>query len=242
MNERDTRAVLFDLDDTLFAHRESVEAGIHAHRAALGGVFATAEPASEFARWNALEEEHYHRYLAGEVDYLEQRRARARAFVAPYGIELDDEAALRWFADYTEHYRTSWTLHADVHACLTALAPRSLGIITNGDLDFQTAKIVGTGLDALIPLGNLIASGEVGVAKPDARIFELAARHSGVEPSQTCYVGDRLHTDAIGAARAGLLGVWIDRPGLATDEQRAEAAREGVAVIRGLAELPALLH
>jgi putative hydrolase of the HAD superfamily len=80
------------------------------------------------------------------------------------------------------------------------------------------------------------------VAKPDARIFELAARHLGVEPSQACYVGDRLHTDAIGAARAGLLGVWIDRPGLATDEQRAEAAHEGVAVIRGLAELPALLR
>ena len=122
-----------------------------------------------------------------------------------------------------------------------ALAPRALGIITNGDLAFQTAKIVGTGLDALIPLGNLIASGEVGVAKPHPGIFELAARHFGVEPRAACYVGDRLHTDAIGATRAGLLGVWIDRRRAATDEQLAEAAREGVPVIHGLAELTALL-
>ncbi|MGN6272720.1 MAG: HAD family hydrolase [Protaetiibacter sp.] len=241
MNSRDIRAVLFDLDDTLFAHRESVEAGILAHRTALGGAFATAEPASEFARWNALEEEHYHRYLAGEVDYLEQRRARARDFVAPYGLELDDEAALRWFADYTDHYRASWTLHDDARACLDALPPRALGIITNGDLDFQTAKIVATGLDALIPLDHVIASGEVGVAKPHPGIFELAARHLGVEPRAACYVGDRLHTDAIGAARAGLLGVWIDRRRTATEEQLAEAAREGVPVIHGLAELTALL-
>ncbi len=241
MTGRRIRAVLFDLDDTLFAHRESVEAGILAHRTALGGAFATAEPASEFARWNALEEQHYHRYLAGEIDYLEQRRARARAFVAPYGVELDDEAALRWFADYTNHYRVSWILHGDVHACLAAIAPRAVGIITNGDLEFQTAKIVATGLDELIPLGNVVASGEVGVTKPDASIFEHAARRLGVSPAEACYVGDRLHTDAIGAARAGLLGVWIDRRGVATERQLAEADREGVPVIRGLAELPALL-
>ena len=235
------RAVLFDLDDTLFAHRESVETGIRAYRAALGGTLAQGEPGAEFARWNALEEEHYHRYLAGEVDFREQRRARARGFVAPYGIELDDEAAEAWFETYLVHYETSWRLHDDVADCIAAIAPRALGIITNGELAFQTAKILGTGLEALIPLENVVASGEVGVAKPDARIFELTADHLGVTTAEACYVGDRLHTDAIGAARAGMLGVLIDRRGVATAEQLAEAAAEGVHVIRSLEELPALL-
>jgi len=235
------RVVLFDLDDTLFAHRESVELGIHAHRTALGGPFAEADPLTEFARWNALEEEHYHRYLAGELDFHGQRRARARGFVAPYGIELDDESAEAWFESYLVEYERSWALHDDVSACFAAIAPRTLGIITNGDLTFQSAKIVGTGLDAEIPLDHVVASGDVGVAKPDARIFELAAERFGASAAEACYVGDRLHTDAIGAARAGLLGVWIDRKGVATDEQRSEAAAEGVPVIRTLAELPALL-
>jgi putative hydrolase of the HAD superfamily len=62
-----------------------------------------------------------------------------------------------------------------------------------------------------------------------------------VTPDDAVYVGDRLHTDAIGAARAGLRGVWIDRTGAATAAQLAEAAAEGVAVIRGLAELPLVL-
>jgi putative hydrolase of the HAD superfamily len=241
VSERRIRAVLFDLDDTLFPHRESVEAGIHAHRAALGGAFAAAEAAAEFARWNALEEEHYHRYLAGEIDFLEQRRARARAFVAPYGIELDDGAAEAWFESYLAHYERTWTLHDDVRPCLAALAPRALGIITNGDLAFQSAKILAIGLDALIPIENVVASAEAGVAKPDARIFALAAERLGAAPAEACYVGDRLHTDAIGATRAGLLGVWIDRRGSATAEQLAEAVAEGVPVIRGLTELVALL-
>ena len=241
MTPRRIRAVLFDLDDTLFAHRESVEAGIHAYRATLGGDIAAATPSAEFARWNALEEEHYHRYLAGEVDWHEQRRARARGFVAPYGLELDDEAAEAWFESYLVHYRESWTLHPDVEPCFAAIAPRELGLITNGELSFQSTKIVGTGLDALIPLDRVVASGEVGVAKPDARIFEIAAELLGVAPAEACYVGDRLRTDAIGAAEAGLLGVWIDRPGVATDAELAAAAAAGAQVIRTLDELPALL-
>ena len=58
--------VLFDLDDTLFDHRAAVRAGVAAHRTAVG---LTGDEAAEFARWHALEEEHYHRYLAGELAF-----------------------------------------------------------------------------------------------------------------------------------------------------------------------------
>src|SRR3954470_21353597 len=96
--------VLFDLDDTLFAHREAVEAGVAAYREVLGGDVAAAPHADEIARWNALEEEHYHRYLTGELPFLGQRRERARAFVAPFGSSLDDAQADAWFDSYLVHY------------------------------------------------------------------------------------------------------------------------------------------
>lgn len=231
--------VLFDLDDTLFAHRESVEAGITAHRTSLGGALAAADHAAEFARWNELEELHYHRYLSGELDFMQQRRERARGFVAPHGFTLDDDAADAWFDAYLVHYRATWALHDDVLACLAALRPARVGVITNGQLDFQQAKIDGTGLGA--HLEHVIASGDVGVSKPDPRIFAIACEVFGVSADEAVYVGDRLHTDAIGAARAGLLGVWLDRRDTASPTERAEAAAEGVPVIRTLAQLPALL-
>jgi putative hydrolase of the HAD superfamily len=231
--------VLFDLDDTLFAHRESVELGIAAHRSALGGALAAADRASEFARWNALEELHYHRYLTGELEFLQQRRERARGFVKPYGVELDDAAADAWYDAYLVHYESTWMLHDDVLPCLASLRPARFGIITNGSLEFQAAKIDGVGLD--VWLDHVVASGEVGVAKPDAAIFAEACRVFQVAASDAAYVGDRLHTDAIGAAHAGLRGVWIDRHGLATREQRAEATAEGIPLIRSLAELPRVL-
>ncbi|HWM34047.1 MAG TPA: HAD family hydrolase [Pseudolysinimonas sp.] len=232
--------VLFDLDDTLFAHRESVEAGIAAHRSLLGGALAAADRDAEAARWNALEELHYHRYLSGELDYLGQRRARARDFLAPHGIELvDDAAAEAWFEAFVVHYTEAWALHDDVAACLDALAPARIGIITNGHRAFQDAKIAALGLERWVE--DVIASGEVGVTKPDPRIFALACERFGVTAADAVYVGDRLHTDAIGAARAGLRGVWIDRRGVATRDELAEAAAEGADVIRSLSQLPGLL-
>jgi putative hydrolase of the HAD superfamily len=232
--------VLFDLDDTLFAHRESVEAGITAHRSLLGGALAAADHETEAARWHELEEVHYHRYLAGELDYRGQRRARAREFVAPHGIELaDDAAAEAWFDAYVVHYAAAWTLHDDVPGCLDALRPARIGIITNGHLQYQQAKIDALGLERWV--GHVIASGEVGVTKPDPRIFAIACQAFGVAGGDAVYVGDRLHTDAIGAAHAGLRGVWIDRPGIASPAQLAEASAEGVDVIRSLSELAPLL-
>lgn len=236
------QVVLFDLDDTLFDHRRSVRLGIEAHRQTLGEPATTADAASELARWTALEEHHYHRYLAGELDFLEQRRARARGFVEPWGVDLfDDDAADAWFDAYLAEYEKTWALHDDALRCLGALTAsgRRIGVITNGELGFQMAKI--ETVELVGHLEQVIASGEVGVAKPNPRIFALACERFGVPASAACYVGDRLHTDAIGAAQAGLLGVWLDRPGAATEAELAEARAAGAHVIRTLDELPALL-
>ncbi len=235
--------VLFDLDDTLFAHREAVDFGITAHRATLDSATRTSNDAAEIRRWHALEEEHYHRYLSGELDFVGQRRARVRDFVAAYGIELAGTDADRWYGDYYLEYERAWALHEDAVSCLDELRRANpgvrFGIITNGELEYQEPKIAAVGLDQYIE--HVIASGELGIAKPDAGIFHHACAQFGIDPSFAVYIGDRLQTDALGAAHAGLTGVWLDRYGTATDKELAAAMASGVAVIRTLAELPPLL-
>jgi putative hydrolase of the HAD superfamily len=238
------RVALFDLDDTLFAHRLAVQRGITAHRHSLGGDIAAVDDEAESARWRELEELHYHRYLSGELDYLGQRRARTRAFVASYGQNLATDAeADAWFNGYRVHYANSWSLHDDALLCLDVLtagpSPLRIGVITNGDIAQQTAKLHGIGLAGRVE--HIVASGELGIAKPDAAIFAHACSVFGVEPAAAAYVGDRLATDALGASAAGLLGIWLDRPGEATDEQLATCRSAGVPVVRSLAEVPALL-
>lgn len=203
---------LFDLDDTLFAHAHAVREGIVDHVASLTDPYPGSSSELQ-RRWYELEEEHYHRYLAGELDYEGQRRARAAAFAADAGVELTPEAASDWFAAYLEHYVANWTLHGDALPALDRLdaAGVRIGIITNGDLEFQTRKIEAIGLADRIE--HLIASGDIGATKPDSRIFLAACERFGVAPEEALYVGDRLGTDAIGAASAGLRGIWLDRVG-----------------------------
>lgn len=241
----DPRVILFDLDDTLFAHRASVEAAAATTLAHIAPELDDESVASEVARWNDLEEHHYHRYLSGELDYLGQRRARARDFVTPYGVDLaDDPAAEKWFEDYLVGYRNAWILHDDALPALDELRTRwpevRFGIVTNGDLDFQLGKI------AFLEIGerfeHIVASGEVGITKPDERIFAHAVALFDAAPDECVYVGDRLHTDAVGSARAGLTGVWLDRAGSGIPSNDAQAVETlGVIRIAGLAELTAAL-
>jgi putative hydrolase of the HAD superfamily len=232
--------VLFDLDDTLFAHRRAVEEGVVAHLRTLGLLDPEGEHIAEAARWSELEETHYSRYLAGELDYLGQRRARASDFLAPYGVVFpDDRAAESWFEDYLHSYRAAWALYDDALATLDALSGFRLGIITNGVTHFQQPKVDVLGLAPYFE--HLVTSGDFGAVKPDPSIFLHACSVFGVAPSDAVYVGDRLHTDAIGAASAGLTGIWIDRAQSATATALTDAAAAGVAVIHTLGELLPLL-
>ena len=238
------RAVLFDLDDTLFAHRDAVERGLLPYVRGLGHPYDASDADAEIMFWRRLEEHHYHRYLGGEVSHEEQRRARAHEYAARHGVTLTPEAAAAWFSDYFEHYTDAWSLFDDALPCLDDLRDRlpdvRFGIVTNGELDYQLRKIDAVGIRDRFDA--VVASGDLGITKPDVRIFQAACSQLGVTPEQAVYVGDRLGTDAIGAARAGLTGVCIDRYGAEVSEaERAAADEPGVVRITGLTELAAAL-
>ena len=242
---RTPRAVLFDLDATLFDQPGALRRGILAHAAALGAPYDTATDDEIVAAWLEAERLHYERYLTGELDYAGQRRARAREFAARFGAPPldDDEAALAWFLRYYEAYQATWRVYDDVHAALDALEASlpgiRFGIITNGELELQRRKLEAIG--ASERMLHVVASGELGVAKPDPRIFAHAVERFGLAADEVVYVGDRILVDALGAAAAGLIGVWIDREGTGWAEYEAEAQAAGIHRISSLAELPELL-
>lgn len=230
---------MFDLDDTLFHHRQAVRDGIRAH---VDATLPDVDSLAQLDRWDELEELHYHRYLIGELDYLGQRRARARDFMAGLGHSFDSDAsAEEWFEAYLLEYVKSWVLFDDALPCLDALgrAGIRIGMITNGIPSFQWPKL--ETLELAAHLEHVVTSGEFGTAKPDASIFLHACGLFGVEPGEAAYVGDRLHTDAVGASAAGLTGVWLLRDREPTPDEAAEAAASGAHVIRSLDELLPLL-
>ncbi len=219
--------VFFDIDGTLFDDESAQRAGARefhrAHRADLDH----AEDGFWDA-WRAVAEEYFDRYLAGEFSFRGQRRERLRKL---FGREIPDAEADALYEEYYGYYRGNWCLFPEAEACFESFPRR--GIISNGDPRSQREKIETVGLTGRFE--PVLVSGDIGVHKPDARVFKEACRLARVAPGECVYVGDRLEADALGASRAGLVGVWLDRKGDG-------GAPEGVLEIRTLAELPGVVE
>ena len=84
--------------------------------------------------------------------------------------------------------------------------------------------------EASSPLFDVVIdSHEVGVEKPDPRIFDFALEAAGCAPERAVYVGDIYRIDVVGARAAGIPAILFDRAGRATNVD--------CLTIRSLAEL-----
>jgi len=129
-----------------------------------------------------------------------------------------------------------WRFYDDVETVLKDLRARGLkiGVVSNWDTRLKSI-CDGLGLTPLVDF--IVISAEVGVRKPDPRIFRMALDKAGVRPEEAIHVGDLPEEDAEGARRAGLRAVLIDRKKRITPDRYPA----DVLVVASLAELAALL-
>ena len=210
------RAVLFDLDDTLFDHR-------HAARVALDGVrrgYACFDgtPAPDFERQHSeiLEELHL-RVMARELALDDARMERFRRLFVAAGVDPDDALVRATAATYRERYLASWRPLPGAPALLAALHHRTrIGIVSNNLLQEQEEKLRFCGFDRFIDA--LVVSEAVGISKPDPGIFSIALERLGCDPGDAVMIGDAWRTDIAGARAAGIRPIWLNRAGAAPPE------------------------
>jgi putative hydrolase of the HAD superfamily len=221
--------VLFDVDDTLLDDATATREAVDALREHL----ELDVPRFDFrTRWFDSLRHHFARYVAGQVDFKEQRRARIRDAVA---ADVSDVDADEIFDVYLTVYEQKWSLFADVFPCLDALGQHRLGIVSNGNAQQQRHKLARLGI--LDRFACVVVSEDCGWAKPDPRIFARACELGHATPPNVVHVGDRRDIDALGAARAGLRAVWLDRRG----SDPAEQLTSDITRLTTLAELPTLV-
>lgn len=221
--------VLFDLDDTLFDHIGTARAALAATAAADARLRA-ADPEALYQRYSALLEEIHAQLLAGRYTYEEARQLRFERLLGPHGVGAAEAEAIA-----QQHYRRYQQLRRPLPgalALLESLKPHHrIGIVTNNRTSEQADKLRHLGLDQLVDA--LITSEDVGVPKPDARIFAAALAQLGARPAETVLVGDNWTADVLGALGAGIRPVWLNRTG-------APRPLAHVPEITALAPLPAV--
>lgn len=198
------RALLFDLDDTLWpivpviVRAESLLFDwLRLHAPAVAAMQSIASLRARRAELMAQDPR-----LATDLRALRHAGLCEAFQAAGAGLALVDEA-MRVFSKA----RNEVTLFDDVADCLPRLARRmTLGSLTNG-----AAELDAIGLAQHFSVS--LAAHELGRAKPDPGVFLAACDALGLAPPEVAYVGDDLLLDVAGAQRAGLTAVWMNRPG-----------------------------
>ncbi|TCP20646.1 putative hydrolase of the HAD superfamily [Scopulibacillus darangshiensis] len=85
-------------------------------------------------------------------------------------------------------------------------------LLTNGDPSLQKRKIAGVPKLASY-FDDIVISGSFGIGKPDPSIFDHALGGLSLHSDDALMVGDNLKTDILGAGRAGIKSVWLNRRG-----------------------------
>lgn len=129
------------------------------------------------------------------------------------GLKVD---VVRLSEDMSREYRAlvnrleTWVAFPDAVPLLKALKKRELkvGLVSNAT---SLARRVLRNLDMDRYFDFVVISAEVGSKKPEPRIFEIALETARAHPSRALYVGDKYAVDIVGANRAGMHAILVDR-------------------------------
>ena len=206
------KAILFDLDDTLWpiapVIREaelSLHAWLQAHAPRVAARFSIDQLRQARLALLAAQPEFH-------IDLGKLRHAGLVAAFEEAGEETAKvEEAMRHFTAM----RNAVRLYDDVLPGLLRLQGKTkLGSVSNGIADLQTI-----GLAQHFAVS--VAAHQFGSAKPDPAIFLAACAQLGVAPGEAVYVGDDVLLDVKGAQQAGLRAVWLNRTGSASHVEHA---------------------
>lgn len=202
------KAVLFDLDDTLWPIAPVI---LEAEKILYAWLSEHAPRVVEQFTIETLRQarlELLARQPEFQIDLGALRRAGLIAAFEQAGEDVGkvERAMTEFFAA-----RNAVIPFDDVVPGLLRLKNRVLiGSVTNGNADLQTIGLARH-------FQASVAAHQLGVAKPDPAIFLAGCEALGVAPHEAIYVGDDLLLDVQGAQRAGLRAVWMNRVGRVND-------------------------
>jgi FMN hydrolase / 5-amino-6-(5-phospho-D-ribitylamino)uracil phosphatase len=205
------QAVTFDFFDTLVFHRgrSGRTRRLKEYLAAQG---FQAPEWDDRSIYNVLDR-HGTDY-SPSLSHLERRRYLKHLAVRVFGEAglpvTEDEAELHADAIWAVLGPSAFEVFADVVPTLRKLRQRGVRLAIISNWHCGLAHYVAE-LSLSRYFEHVIGSADVGIGKPDPRIFERAMELGESEPHETIYLGDNPEHDVGGAQAASITSVWVNR-------------------------------
>ena len=203
------KAVLFDVDDTLYDQTVPF-------KEAYAQYFGDKPPVPAeviYPVTRKYSDQVYSQAMSGQITMEELYIYRVQKAFEEYNITITVEEALAFqkvYADRQRHIHMSETMEKILTYCA---GKAKLGIITNGPSAHQWNKVKSLQAERWILHENIFVSGDVGAEKPERKIFDHAKQMMKLEDAEIWFVGDSYELDVKGAVNAGWNAVWMNRRG-----------------------------
>lgn len=147
-------------------------------------------------------------YREGTMSKEELRTARFSRSMDDIGFTYNDEWMERFAAAFVDQCPRQPHLIPGALEILNYLQGKyTMHIITNGFKEIQGIKMDGSGLTPFFV--NNINSEDVGVRKPNPKIFEYAFELAGTNAEESLMIGDDWEADILGARGVGMDQVFL---------------------------------
>ena len=198
-------AILFDVDDTLCA---TTEFALRARRNAIEAMIAAgvdvppdrlmAELDEVIAEFSSNYERHFDKLLQRLAP--ERKSGPNRALIVAAGVAAYHDTKFRELRPFP-----------GVPELLSDLRRKGvrLGVVTHGLSVKQAEKLVRLKLVDYFDPHAIFISDEIGINKPNPKLYQTALRSLGLEASQAMYVGDNLENDVAPPKSLGMVTVWM---------------------------------
>jgi len=202
------KGIFFDLDDTLHDHHVPFARAIFS---LLPESKTHLETEAIYKTFRFYSDVLWKEYDGGKIPLDQLRVERVLLTLKDYHIELSDEKAIEFQYNYEKELETL-SLFPEVPMLLNELKRLGfeVGMVTNGPTMHQQKKIQQLGLDKYFSENHIFISDQVGIAKPNPEIFEVAAREVNLPAEQLLYVGDSWENDIVGPIMAGWKSIWFN--------------------------------
>ncbi|MFA6713637.1 MAG: YjjG family noncanonical pyrimidine nucleotidase [Bacteroidales bacterium] len=193
---------LFDLDRTVWDFDKISEASMYS---VLGKNNLLIEDKKDFfKKYEVINNQLWHQYEEGIITKETLRVQRFyQTFKTHYGID-DIRFSEQFGSDYLNQIGYGKTLMPGALNVLQLLSERrcKMAIVSNGFKEVQYRKLKSSGVEQYF--NSIIISDEVGVNKPNPKIFEIAMQSLGGNKRETLMVGDDFINDIEGAQIYGI--------------------------------------
>ena len=204
-----TKAIFFDLDDTLYPYHDS-NAKIQSEIEAIS-YFCKKYPRHKFlealALYNTVKKDIKKRFACYPVRH--NRELWFLEFLQKEKI-FDKKIVQEMEELYWQHVLKNAQLYYDALLILPYLRKKyALGIITNGLKAVQEKKVHALGIASYFSV--IATSSEAGFGKPHTDVFKLALRKAKVKPKDAAMVGDSPLFDIFPANKLHMTTIWLRR-------------------------------